>query len=452
MTTLRILSANWTERAVAMRLPFQFGSTEVWHAPEAHLRVLVEQDGVACAGRSAQLMVPRWFDKRPDLTNEDTIEELRGTVRTACAQAIGRTGPLPALMRDLRTDVANDLAGVPALATGFGCALLEMAIIDALCAAADLPFWQAARDDLFGLAAHVPDGLAPDDITRALRRIGPPTRIALRHTIGFGAPLRAKDVPPEMRPDALPVSLDEVIASFGMAAFKIKLKGDPQADLSRLRDIAAVISPLGKVSATLDANEQYNPGDFADFAAAFDDDPQLADLRAATRFVEQPFAREIALDTPAGGPLPLVIDESDDGEDAFARALVQGWSGTSIKSCKGVLRALLNKARAEVAGAILSGEDLTCQPGLCWQQDTAMMAACGVPDVERNGHHFAGGLQGAEAAEKRHFLTAHGDIYGGDATRPTLRITQGGIAIASLNVAGFGCATAELPDPAAQDT
>ncbi|WP_191090127.1 enolase-like domain-containing protein [Histidinibacterium aquaticum] len=445
MTALRLVEARWAERPVRMRLPFQFGSTEVRETAEAHASVTIEVGGKRETGRSAQLMVPRWFDKRASMSNADTIDELRTTVRTAVEKAPGLTGPAVAVSRDLRAEVAAALPDVPGLAAGFGPALLEMAVIDALCSAAKVPFWRAARDDLFGLAKDLPSDLNAEALSTSLSRIEAPRRISLRHTIGFDAPLRGQDVSAEARPDDLPVALDEVIARTGISGFKIKLKGDPAADLARLRDISGIVGGLPGLTVTLDANEQYATDAFAAFLDGLEKDAALAPIRAATRFVEQPFPRETALTERVSPPLPLIIDESDDSEEAFPRALELGWSGTSIKSCKGVLRALLNKARAEAAGAVLSGEDLTCQPGLCWQQDTAMMSACGVRDVERNGHHFAGGLQSTSPEERRHFAEAHPDIYlvANDATG--LRIQEGAIDIQSLGVSGFGCETINLP-------
>jgi len=424
-----------------MRLPFQFGSTEVRETAEAHARVVVEVDGVSCAGRSAQLMVPRWFDKRAELDNAATIEELRQTLRAAVAHSPGLAGTALRVTRDLRAAVAEALPDAPALAAGFGPALLEMAVIDALCQAKGVPFWKAAQADLFGLCDGAPPDVSVDVLRQSLASIGAPDRAVLRHTIGFDAPLWVADVGPDAPKDGLPIALEDVINRTGIRAFKIKLKGDPEADLSRLRAITGVVGGLGDLTASLDANEQYTPDAFSAFLTGLESDPACAPLRAAVRFVEQPFAREIALEQPVAAALPMIIDESDDSEDAFARALTLGWSGTSIKSCKGVLRALLNKARAEAAGAILSGEDLTCQPGLCWQQDTAMMAACGVPDVERNGHHFAGGLQGAPDAERRHLLATHADIYAEGASGVSLGIVDGAVTIGSLNTPGFGCNT-----------
>ncbi|MEM8570699.1 MAG: enolase C-terminal domain-like protein [Pseudomonadota bacterium] len=440
MTVVRVEAAEFSERPVRLRLPFQFGSTEVRETAEAYCDITCVIGGREVTGRAAQLMVPRWFDKRPGLSNEDTIEELRETVRGACRAVRGMEGTAATLTRDLRAETRRALpSGTPDLASGFGPALVEMAVIDAICRAEDLPFWRAAQADRFGLIAHCPADLAPDILTASLSRIGPPARVSLRHTIGFDAPLTKDAVGADAPGDGLPVSLDEVVAATGINAFKIKLKGRPEDDLARLRAISGVIDRGEGYAVTLDANEQYAPDAFEDFLKAFQKDVRLKRMRSATRFVEQPFAREVALTEvgPVVSALPLVIDESDDTEDAFARALGLGWSGTSIKSCKGVLRALLNRARADAAGAILSGEDLTCQPGLCWQQDTAMAAACGVLDVERNGHHFGGGMQGAADAEIAESLDLHPDIYARIGGTVTLRIEAGAVRIGSLDRPGF---------------
>ncbi|WP_424933291.1 mandelate racemase [Amaricoccus macauensis] len=439
MMRARIETAGWSERPVAMRLPFQFGSTEVRETAEAHCELRCVIDGRDVIGQSAQLMVPRWFDKRAGLSNSETIDELRATVTAACEPAIGMEGPAVAITRELRSEAARKLPPeTPALAAGFGPALVEMALIDAICRAAGLAFWQAAREDVFGLVPNCPEDLGPDALRASLSRITPPETIALRHTIGFDAPLLRSEVGADAPRDGLPVSVEEVIVATGISAFKIKLKGAPEADLARLRAIASVIDRLPSHSVTLDANEQYAVAPFCEFLDGLVNDAALARLRAGLRFVEQPFARETALEEPVEAALPLVIDESDDAEDSFARALKLGWAGTSIKSCKGVLRALINRARADAAGAILSGEDLTCQPGLCWQQDTAMAAACGVQDVERNGHHFAGGMQGASAEEIEARLAAHADIYTRSGSAPALKLEHGEVAIASLGKPGFG--------------
>ncbi|NIA72260.1 mandelate racemase [Pelagibius litoralis] len=442
------------ERPVRLRLPFRFGDTLVTETAEAYLQVTIEGPGGVASGIAAQLMVPRWFDKRPGLSNDDTVNSLRLSISSAVREALGQTGSVAQLAAAIRRGVVHSLSDNPRLAAGFGPALLEMALIDAACRDQALSFPEAARADLFGLAELAPPDLPADALKRSLAAIAPNWSINLRHTVGYDAPLTDDQVDAADR-DGLPVSLDAVIAATGVSCFKIKLKGDPMSDIARLKDIAAIIAPLGGYRATLDANEQYQPDAFDAFLAQFMAEPALSRLVAATAFVEQPFARETALAEDGPIPpktMPLVIDESDDDDDSFPCALARGWSGVSVKSCKGVLRALLNAARVAEArtarrGAILTAEDLTCQPGLCWQQDTLMAATLGVRDIERNGHHFAGGMQGASEAEKTAFLNAHPDIYVPGPKGPTLRIEGGQVRIASLDAPGFG----SLPRPELTD-
>ena len=442
------------ERPVRLRLPFRFGDTVVTETAEAYVQVTVEGPEGVASGIAAQLMVPRWFDKRPQLSNDDTVDGLRLSVSSAVQEALGQTGSVAQLAAQTRRRVVASLSDMPRLAAGFGPALLEMALIDAACRDQTLSFPEAARADLFGLADLAPPDLSTDALKRSLAAITPNWSVNLRHTVGYDAPLTADEVDPADR-DGLPVSLSDVIAATGVSCFKIKLKGDPFSDIARLKAITAIIDPLTGYRATLDANEQYQPDAFDAFLSHLMAEPALARLGAATAFVEQPFARETALAQDGPIPpetMPLVIDESDDDDDSFPRALARGWSGVSVKSCKGVLRALLNAARvaqAKTAGhnAILTAEDLTCQPGLCWQQDTLMAATLGVRDIERNGHHFAGGMQGASEAEKAAFLSAHPDIYKPGPKGPTLRIEGGEVRIASLDAPGFG----SLPQPALTD-
>lgn len=441
-STLTIKEVSISERPVTLRLPFQFGSTEVRETAEKYCRIVVEIAGQRVPGFSAQLMVPRWFDKRAGLTNEDTIDALRETVAAAVKTALNaeHKGSVATLSQEIR-NVAPDLMAddMPRLAAGFGPALLEMALIDAVCRHAGLPFWKAAAGDVFGIGAHLPSDLTAQDFDAARASIVAPTNVAMRHTIGFDAPLskRPDDAPDDLRP----VTLEEVMASTEITAWKIKLKGDPDADATRLLDLQMILRGKMGGGITLDANEQYSTENFRlllDRVAA----PDLSDLAGRVRFYEQPFAREVALETSADFGVPIVIDESDDSSDAFSRALALGWAGTSIKSCKGVLRAQINMARAKANGAILSGEDLTCQPGLCWTQDTAMAAAFGVQDIERNGHHFAGGMQGASEEERDRMLGMHPDIFSPSADGPALNIKNGRVKITSLDQPGFGASSA----------
>jgi len=441
----QITAVEIGQRPVSLALPFHFGDVTVTETAEAYLRVSAEGPNGPVTGVGAQLMVPRWFDKRASRSAAQTVDDLRATLRAARDAAVGARGTVRSVSLGIRAEVRAALApDLPDLAAGFGPALVEMALIDAACRDAGVSFPAAVRADLFGMAAALPPDLAQADYDRWRAGVIAPSRLRVRHTVGFGAPLSADEV--KDRPaDGRPVALDEVIAATGGTAFKIKITGDVDADHAWLRRIAGVIGTVRGVLVTLDANEQYDPVRLATLWRAIEGDRELAGFRAALAYIEQPFAREIALaDGPAFDfPVPVIIDESDDSEDALPRAFAKGYAGTSVKSCKGVLRALINAARvaarrAEGQGALLSAEDLTCQPGLCWQQDSLMAATVGAAHAERNGHHFAGLMQGASAAEQAAYLAAHPDIYTPGPAGPRLNITAGVVKIGSLDAPGFG--------------
>jgi len=442
----RILHINVYERPMLLRLPFQFGDVVVNETTEAYLQVEIENGGKTHTGYSAQAMIPRWFDKRLALNSEQTVEELRETLRKTATAAVGMQGFVAEISAQVRELVYQLMPqNTPRLAAGFGPAMLEKALIDALCLALGCNFFQGVREDVFGLAKLCPNDLTPPVLSGHLQSVTEKYSMRIRHTVGYDAPLSRADIINNPN-DGLPVSLEDVIEQTKVSAFKIKLKGNAQADIARLKKIAISLAGLKTYQLTIDANEQYTADEFQSFLESFNADSALTRIRLATLFIEQPFAREVAL-TGEGllvpSDIPIIIDESDDCDESFVTAFDLGWSGTSVKSCKGVLRALLNFARvkeiqAKGGFAILSGEDLTCQPGLCWQQDTLMAAAVGVQHVERNGHHFAGGMQGAPAAEISAAMREHSDIYKLVSNKPTLNIVDGQVNFASLNSLGFG--------------
>ena len=395
---VRTARAVW--RPVRLRHPFRFGDVTVTEAREAYLRL----DGSG-TGHAAQLMVPRWFDKRPSQGAADTVRTLARSVVLACEGARGASGTTAGIAAEIRAAVVAGLPDTPPLAAGFGPALVEAALADMAARQAGATYAQAARADLFGLGEG---GFLE----------APARTLTIRHTVGYDAPL-----------DDGPGGLAAAIAAGGLRAFKIKLKGDPEADVSRLVEVARVLDGLPAYHATLDGNEQYGADRFAEFLARLEAAP-LERLRGAIRFIEQPIDRDAALERPAPPcPYPLLIDEADGTDDAFAIALRLGWSGTSVKSCKGVLRSIRNAALARRSGAILSAEDLTCQPGLAWAQDGVMAAALGLTDAERNGHHFAGGMQGATPAERAAWASAHPSTF---TPEGGIAIRDGAVAIGSL--------------------
>src|SRR3990172_6998796 len=102
------------------------------------------------------------------------------------------------------------------------------------------------------------------------------------------------------------------------------------------------------------------------------------------------------------------------------RARALGYRGVSSKTCKGIYRSLVNRARCAAWNAeagseryFMSGEDLTIQSGLALQQDLALASLLGLTHVERNGHHYVNGMAALPAggeAEGGAFLAAHPDL------------------------------------------
>ncbi|EJT02024.1 hypothetical protein RCCGE510_26016 (plasmid) [Rhizobium sp. CCGE 510] len=450
---VRIVEIDAFERDINLRLPFRFGAATLEKAPQAFLRVRVEnEEGKTAIGAAAEMMVPKWFDKNPALTPAQNVDQLRGSIRTAAAASLEASAPttLFAAARLNEMETVRRLPGNP-LAAGFGPSLIARAALDAYCRLAGISFFDAVRQNLVGIGGPLlPGDIDADAASAVLAGLRPAGSISARHTIGLLDPITEGEIVDPVD-DGLPQSLEAVIARYGNRWFKIKLSGTIDADIDRLARIAAVLDRLPDYRVTVDGNEQFGAAEqLGALLAQIEAMPQLARLRAAIAFVEQPFSREITMETPLGDLVaqsPFLIDESDDGDGAFARARALGYTGVSSKTCKGIYRSLLKAIRIKtgtVPGLFLSGEDLTCQAGLAVQQDLALVSLLGLSHVERNGHHYVAGMQAAPQAEKARFAAAHADLYGQGADGPLLSIREGRIAIGSLGTIGY--ASGALPD------
>jgi len=449
---LRVVDWAAFERPVTFRFPFRFGAASVAAAPQAFVSVTIEDaQGRRTTGWAAEMMMPRWFDKSPDLSVDDNIGQLRRALRLGLGALAGAGadtafGLHTAVMADhYRACAALGLNG---LIASFGLALPDRAVLDALCRLHGLSAVAALRANLPGLDARLTPDLAGFDLRGFLARLPAPDSIAARHTVGLGDALLAEEIDAPLD-DGLPQALDQVIAAYGHRYFKLKLSGDPAADLARLTRIVAVLDAHASgYRATLDGNEQYSGveplAELLDGIAAL---PALASLRAGLLFVEQPINRAEALRADVSvlaARVALEIDESDADIDSYPRAQALGYTGVSSKSCKGFYRAVLNAARVAAGeGLFLSAEDLTVQPGLALQQDLVLAAITGNTHVERNGHHFAGGMGAAPAAEQARYAATHPDLYHHAQGQTRLGITGGRIALrTTLAAPGLGCALA----------
>ncbi len=422
---------SFFERDVRLRMPFRFGMVTLTESPQAFVRARIRlEDGREAEGGAAELLAPKWFDKNPELSNADNFEQLRASMRKA--RAAYQPGKSNTAFGHSRPSVG--------LVENYGPALIDRALLDALCRALGISFYEAIRKNIAGLELS----------STFLEGLKPRARIAARHTVGLVDPITSLDNRNPVN-DGLPETLEEVIARYGHRWFKLKVGGEVKADVERLSAIAAVLDGIREpYHASLDGNEQYaDVAEVLDLMKRIKTEARLKRLAASIVFIEQPIKRQKALaaDISAlAGEKPVIIDESDDSLEAFPRAKALGYRGVSSKTCKGIYKSLINAARCRAwgGGYFMSGEDLTVQAGLALQQDLALVALLGLTHVERNGHHYVNGMSGLPEEEQKRFLDAHRDLYERSHGAVRLRIEKGHIRVASLDCPGF--ASRALPD------
>ncbi|MEJ5992067.1 mandelate racemase [Ramlibacter sp. PS3R-8] len=455
---LKVCEVDVRECAVKNRLPFRFGNSTKTHGRQVVVRARIAlPDGRSCWGAAAEALSAKWFDKNPALSDEDNYDQLRLSIELA-AKRYREQGDETAFdhfvgaYEWLNAECAR--FRMPALIAGYGAALLDRCIVDALGRLTSQSFWTLMRGNAPGLR---PTPLTPDlvgfDFDRFLRAREPLQELQVRHTVGLVDPIVAADQPQGSGPaDGLPETLQDVVATYRHRYYKIKVAGDPAADLERLSAIASVLDQAGTpYHVTLDGNEQFRDVEpVVQLLRTLEGSTRLRRFHASILWLEQPLARDVALtaDVRAIDALrPVVIDESDATLDAFPKALELGYRGVSTKNCKGLYKSILNRARCDVRNSVAPGrhfmaaEDLTTLPGISLQQDLGLVSLLGLSHVEKNAHHFIDGMRHRPQEEQRRFAAAHPDLYRLDAVADghvvaRLKISEGSIRIGSLDVPG----------------
>jgi len=458
---VRICGARFGIRHVPMRMPFRFGMITLTASAQIHLFLEVESsDGRRATGLAADMLAPKWYDKDPDKSYADNLNDLVAGARLAVEVAMSVPGARSVYHIWRETYEACQVAGAgagrnPLLASN-GPSLVERAMFDGLGILLGVPYHTLLRENLVGIDLgdmHAElAGVAPAEVIPK----EPLAQIDLRHTVGLADPIRTADITPDQRLlDGLPQSLQEYVERQGIRYFKIKVGGDADEDAARLAQIAEVL-PAGDVTISLDGNEQYD--DPADLMGLLD---RLEHGERATRrlydailYLEQPLDRTVALDSTRAGAIgalsarkPMVIDESDESLTTFKESVALGYRGVSSKACKGMTKALANLALCqrfnEEAGQpghyTLTGEDLTNVPVVALHQDLAHLAALGVTHAERNGHHYVRGLDYLPESERQTCAQLHAGLYEQpDDDLVCLAVTDGRIGVQSLQLPGLG--------------
>ena len=444
---IRIVQIKTFERPMRFARPFRFGLVTVHEAPQAFVQAVVEVEGIGVAtGVTAEMMMPKWFDKNPAKTPHDTIADLKASLNEAARIYAEADGWDTAFGHHARGFAAQKIwaaeKGLPGLVASYGPALIDKAVADGVLKALKLSFPEGLRRNVFGIDARQTPDLDEERIRTFLADIRPVGEVRLRHTIGMLDALEGEG------------SLAEEIAHARLLLFKIKIGGDVDADIARLQAIHALLSrQVPDYRATLDANEQYDPERLRLLLQAMQSGGLQA-FRERLLYIEQPFDRAGTFAAPLGdlaAEIPFIIDEADGDYDAFPRAVELGYRGVSSKACKGFYKSILNGVRAAAFNErqpgrfFVSAEDLTCQAGLGIEQDTALVATLGLTHAERNGHHYVDGFGPAPDAEAARFAAAHPDLYRKQGSRIGLAFERGSLPTASL-LSAPGFAGAAEPD------
>src|SRR5580704_8814479 len=219
-------------------------------------------------------------------------------------------------------------------------------------------------------------------------------QLPLYHLVGAVDPIMPEDVKKPVG-DGLPENLPEWIRYNGITHIKIKLNGDDrQWDMERV--IRVHQAATGTASAdfvySLDFNEKCpNVQYLVDFL--HDLKQRSPDAFRRIQYVEQPTARDLKAHPnddvhEAAKIVPVVIDESLTGIDAFLLALKMGYSGAALKACKGQSQSLLIAALAIKRNVFLCVQDLTC-PGASLVHSVTLAAHVpGVKAIEANARQY----------------------------------------------------------------
>ncbi|QOZ35670.1 hypothetical protein [Bradyrhizobium sp. CCBAU 53421] len=444
---LKVNDIAFFERPLVFARPFRFGAVTITASTQLFVRAEIEVEGKGRAtGASAEMLAPKWFDKRPHLTEAQSLDGLRRSLVVARELYLASGGFDTAFSLHaacIGPQVAACAAeDIPPLAASFGPAEIDKAILDALLRAAGINFFDGMAGNVAGIDARLTPDIDEAAIARFLSSRRRLDRVAVRHTVGMDDKVEGEGGVADPNENA------------GARYFKLKLNGDPAHDAARLARIGGELAKLPYATKiTLDANEQY--ADLAALSALvdrLDHDAALEPIAANLLYIEQPMPRDITKASPLGGlaARSFIIDEADDSYDAFPQARALGYRGISSKSCKGIYKSVINATRAAAWSTdggryFISGEDLTCQAGLGVQQDLALGALIGVTHAERNGHHYVDGFADTPADEADAFLTAHLDLYTRAGGKVRLAIHDGDLLTGSIATAS-GFASSIHPD------
>ena len=270
---LKVLAVDSFEQPFKLRLPFRFGVITVTEGVQAIVRVHARlEDGREGTGFGAEALGAKWFDKNPLLSDEQNLHQLRRALELCVAGY--RAAPWLSAFDLFAEHYAPHQAaaarlGLPPLVAGYGPALVDRAVLDALCRIEGLGFGAAMRANLAGIRPHaVAADLGAFDFDAFLATLTMADSIAVRHTVGLVDPIVAADQAPGTRvTTACRRRCRRWSRPTATATSSSSWAAQRDADVERLTRIAGVLDRIdAPIEVTLDGNEQFE--DAASVAAA----------------------------------------------------------------------------------------------------------------------------------------------------------------------------------------
>src|SRR5271166_4463464 len=157
------------ERPVRFTEPFRFGAVTVEGAPQAFVRVEIEVEGKGLfSGATAEMMIPKWFDKRTEKSAAETVADLRHSLCLAREICLSHHGfdtafglHTTALGAQIDSCARED---IPSLAALYGPAVLDKAVLDGLLRAMGLNVFSGFNRNVMGVDARLTPDLTLEDI------------------------------------------------------------------------------------------------------------------------------------------------------------------------------------------------------------------------------------------------------------------------------------------------
>src|SRR6185436_881172 len=175
------------ERPVTFARPFRFGAVVINATPQMFARVEIELEGRGNAvGATAEFLVAKWFDKRPELSPQETITELRRALLIARELYLAHSGFETAfglhaacIGPQIEACARED---IPPLAAAYGPAEIDKAILDALLRCTGTNFFDGMAANVAGVDARLSRDLTGADVSQFLAGRKRLERVAIRHT------------------------------------------------------------------------------------------------------------------------------------------------------------------------------------------------------------------------------------------------------------------------------